>query len=430
MSSPESSNVAGAPAAPRRPQARRKFSWKVKLLAIAVSGVFGLLLAEIGLRVIGFSKPNFYQMDKDLGFSAIPNARGLWSAEGPGYVSINAHGMRDVPRTVAKPKNTFRVAVLGDSNTAAFQVDREENYCAVLERQLKSCDAVGGKNVEVLNFGVGGFGTAQQYLQLHERVWRFEPDLVLLGFMAGNDIRNNSKVLEWEQIRPFYLLKNGELVLDQSFRQDPSYLRRNGALGTALYWVLNHCRLVQVAREARGVLIDPKAARSERAAMVKNAGVTEAGLDDMIFLEPDQPVRVEAWEITERLIKKIADDAAKHKVPFVLVNLSIPMQVHPDAKARQDVCNKLNVPDLLYPNRRLKQFSDREGIAFLDLVPELLKYADSTGKPLHGFAKTSNLGTGHWNQEGHRLAGESMAKWVCSLLADRQSVAGSVTVRP
>jgi hypothetical protein len=150
----------------------------------------------------------------------------------------------------------------------------------------------------------------------------------------------------------------------------------------------------------------------------------------MIFLEPDDPVRAEAWEITERLIKKMDDDAAEHKVPFALVNLSIPMQVHPDAKARQEVCNKLNVPDLLYPDRRLKQCTDREGIAFLDLVPELLKHAESTGKSLHGFAKTNNLGTGHWNAEGHRLAGEAMARWACSLLADRQSAAGSVTVRP
>jgi hypothetical protein len=31
-----------------------------------------------------------------------------------------------------------------------------------------------------LNFGIGGFGAAQELLLLRERVWKFDPDVIVL----------------------------------------------------------------------------------------------------------------------------------------------------------------------------------------------------------------------------------------------------------
>ena len=52
------------------------------------------------------------------------------------------------------------------------------------------------KRVEVLNFGCDGYGTAQEFILLRDRVWRYAPDVVVLAVFTGNDIRNNSLVLE------------------------------------------------------------------------------------------------------------------------------------------------------------------------------------------------------------------------------------------
>jgi hypothetical protein len=44
----------------------------------------------------------------------------------------------------------------------------------------------------------------------------------------------------------------------------------------------------------------------------------------------------------------------------------------------------------------------------ITLAPELQAYAEKNGSFLHGFG--SNLGNGHWNAVGHRVAGELIAQ--------------------
>ena len=44
----------------------------------------------------------------------------------------------------------------------------------------------------------------------------------------------------------------------------------------------------------------------------------------------------------------------------------------------------------------------------ITLAPELQAYAEKSGSFLHGFG--SDLGNGHWNAGGHRVAGELIAQ--------------------
>ena len=51
--------------------------------------------------------------------------------------------------------------------------------------------------------GVSGYGTASEYLWYREVGRQFHPDVVLLSFYPGNDVRNNSPTLE-PTFRPAY----------------------------------------------------------------------------------------------------------------------------------------------------------------------------------------------------------------------------------
>ena len=68
-------------------------------------------------------------------------------------------------------------------------------------------------SVEVINFGVSGFGTIQEWQMLEHYVGDYAPDLVLLAFLPGNDVRNNSRQLESDHRRPFAELNDGKLQL-------------------------------------------------------------------------------------------------------------------------------------------------------------------------------------------------------------------------
>lgn len=67
-----------------------------------------------------------------------------------------------------------RVALVGDSFTFGLEVTYEESWGQQLERKL-------GKDVQVLNFGVDGYGVDQAYLKYRQQVRAWRPDVVILG---------------------------------------------------------------------------------------------------------------------------------------------------------------------------------------------------------------------------------------------------------
>jgi lysophospholipase L1-like esterase len=94
-------------------------------------------------------------------------------------VRTNAFGMRDreVPERAAP--GTLRIAAVGDSITFGWGVPAAETFPEVLERELGAAGVA--DRVEVLNFGVGNYNTADELALLRLRVLEFHPDVVLLG---------------------------------------------------------------------------------------------------------------------------------------------------------------------------------------------------------------------------------------------------------
>lgn len=259
------------------------------LLLLGASLLVGLALAEGSLRLLGSSWPVFYRPDPVLGEVPIPGAEGWDRSENPVFVRFNEHGMRDRPRSLRKPPDTLRVALLGDSYVEAKQVDLEDTVGAVLERELALCPSLGGRKVEVLNFGVAGYGTTQALLMFRERARKFAPDIVILGFFVGNDIRNNSLELQGAS-KPHFVERDGDLVLDTSFAEGVGTRLRNSTLGRWWYEMTPYSRtaqLVAAALRARREREQRERRREEerRAAVAASVPGFEPGLDHAIFLD-------------------------------------------------------------------------------------------------------------------------------------------------
>ncbi len=116
----------------------------------------------------------------------------------------------------------------------------------------------------------------------------------------------------------------------------------------------------------------------------------------------------DAWLVTEGLILAMRDEVNARGAKFVVVTLSNGPQVLPDPRARQAFMRRLGVDDLFYPDNRISSLCLREHIPVITLAPELRLYAEKSGTFLHGFG--SDLGNGHWNAVGHRVAGELIAQ--------------------
>ena len=404
-------------------------TWRRKLLLILFGVVFGLALVEIGLRLLGFSYPEFYVTDARRGYSLRPNMEGWYRKEGEAYVRINSDGLRDREHSKIKPPNTFRIAVLGDSFVEALQVPFEESFCQRVEQQLRSCPAMAGRDVEVINFGVSGYGTAQELITLRNQVWQYSPDLVLLTVTTSNDISDNSQALKKTNQIPYFVWLDERLVEDDSFLQTRAFQSRNNLLGGAGRCFRDHLRLVQAIQQAAfGLRImreQRAAARSSQPDKPVNAPqnlmtpTDELGVDNLVYREPSDPVWINAWTVTEQLIKTMRSEIESKGAIFAVMTLSNPPQVLPASASREAFLQRVGAKDIFYPDNRIAQFCRREGIAVATLAPAMQQYAEQNNVMLHGFGK--DVGNGHWNVAGHHIAGQLAADEICKLLSNRKA---------
>jgi hypothetical protein len=337
-----------------------------------------------------------------------PGFRGWWRKEGTAFIEINRYGFRHGRRQPEKPPNTFRVAVLGDSFIEAFQVPDEKTFCGALERELNDRATPGGGRVEVLNFGVSGYGTAQELLMFRHYAGDYQPDLVLLAFFAGNDLRNNTAELEPYKVRPFFRLEQDDLVLDDAFLRHPDYLNACSKTVQLKVALINRCRILQLLDEVRRNW----GRQGSEDGDGQGAG---PGVDELGLAEPRDAIWRTAWEITERLILQIDSEVRRHGARFVLVVVSNDVQVHPDRTVREAHRKRLDVEDLFYCERRLEALGDKNGFPVVNLAEPMQRHADQHGMFLHGFENTK-LGVGHWNAEGQALAARITAQAICSEL--------------
>jgi hypothetical protein len=397
-----------------RPRARVRLSAKILVVLGALAA--GLLLAEVGLRVIGFRYLILYRDDADVGYSLRPGAEGWWREEGEAYIRVNSDGLRDREHSKVKPPGTLRVAVLGDSFAEALQVPAETAFWSVAERKLQECGALGGRKVEFINFGVSGFSTARELILLRTHVREYSPDVVVLLFTSGNDVRDNSKPLARKYAGlplPYFVYENGALVPDNSLiRERNESLRfrfRQSFAGSAIDWLRTHLRLVELFDKARVAFQSDNPKRKDAPKGF------DLGLDEQVYVEPKDPAWADAWRVTEGLLLLVRDEVRSQGARLLVVTGSNGIQVHPDASVRERSARSLGAEDLLYPERRIRAFGEREGIDVLNLAPALLEYAERNRVFLHG-----TDGHGHWNALGHKLVGDLLAERLCETTTENR----------
>jgi hypothetical protein len=306
-----------------------------------------------------------------------------------------------------KPAGVFRLAVLGDSYAEALQVPVERSFWRLLEGRLAGCGFAAGRRVEVLNFGVSGYSTGQQLLALRHRAAAFDPDLVMLAFLSGNDVRDNSREIAGSYPRPYFnLASDGGLLFDESYKAHWIHRLKTSLLWRALTETGDHLRLMQLLNKVKSVLGQPPTAPEARQA----AG--DIGLDDRVYLSQPRPDWERAWRLTERLVAQVRTESEALGARFLLVTLSNPGQVPVDPQQMRDHAARLGEADLFFPERRMRAFAKREGIEAVLLAEPFAAHAATTGEYLHGFANTQ-LGSGHWNERGHALAAKLIAERLC-----------------
>ncbi|MBN1405713.1 MAG: hypothetical protein JW946_04270 [Candidatus Omnitrophica bacterium] len=274
-------------------------------------------------------------------------------------VYINNKNLRGKEHPYEKPKGAKRIIVLGDSFAFGLGVEDEETFSYKLEQLFKA----NGENVEVVNMGVDGFGTTQEWLLLKEEGIKYSPDMIICLFFTGNDIENNSRGFEYGQNKPFFTIKNNNLVLE-------NYpVPKNSA--NAGY------SQEQESRWRVNIPVIKKFLQTHSYAYVflrlrYNYLLYRLGIRSSF----DNNSGSQAWDITKAIFLKMNDYCHNNKIKFL--NVLVP------TKEQMLSIEPIDI------QKKIAAFFNDNKLDYLDLFPSLVHRKDLN------FTIDS-----HWNKKGH-----------------------------
>lgn len=358
-------------------------------------------------------------------------------------VKYNDQGQRDVVHAVAKPPGVFRVVVLGDSYMEAYSVSLEDSFSRQLERKMRAL----GYNAEVINLGVGGYGTFQEYITYLIVAKKYSPDLVLLGFDLENDLVDNSLELSLATrgrtnmkliSRPFLIKDKNEIwrIITIDYESTKNrYLKAKAELeqraksrsDSLLYRIVDSSALLSLLYNL---------VKDDSPATGSLAGLGEGWISSMAKLPDKQwnakygayacsitPSYHQAWEITERILVSL-----KERVELSGSKLgifTIPSQLEIDKSFRKKVMadvprlGKLCLDDPPAYGH-FKTILANAGISLIDLRPDFIQMQLNNSE---GVIRKSDM---HWNENGHELAAKNVLNWLVrsNLLPDQPQYIG------
>ncbi|MBI3565244.1 MAG: SGNH/GDSL hydrolase family protein, partial [Elusimicrobia bacterium] len=298
--------------------------------ALAAGGLlFALVLAESVLRLTGLRLPEFWRSDPVVGLSLRPGTAGWFVDEGRAPVRINSDGFRDRERTREKPAGTFRALVLGDSFTEAVQVPLEDTFEQRAERALAACPALKGRPVEVLNWGVRGYGTVEELELLKLRAESFSPDVVVLAHYPETDLLDNARAWARPDAAPLIAEKGGRLEFTPAV--DAARVRYEAALREDHSEDFpRNLRLVELAEAAVTHWRHRAFWRTGRGNDPGRADYPAGG----VYGPPRDEAWRRAWALQEGLLDLLARETAARGARVLLLLVSSPVQVFPEPAER------------------------------------------------------------------------------------------------
>ena len=396
-------------------------------LLLLVSTTLALLAVEACVRILRAGDIRDHRLlttyHPVLGWVKIPNKTGVHStSEYRITETMNSEGIRGPEYPRGKRIGEYRILILGDSFAEGYTVEFDDLFSEVLKRRLNARrDA--NTSYEVINTGTGGYSTDQELLLFQTIGKAYHPDMVILLFVDNDVFYNNSPTYPRGH-KPLFRLEGDKIRLTNVPVPSPAAPPLatpqsrvpHHPLGRLKAWLSEHSRLyTHTVEQIRQVPALKRVAVTLRF-MSPESDEADARVprDFRLWKRAyDAPTR-EAWVITEALLRTLRDEAASVGSELIVVYTPLDVLVRAadwDAvKARYDLSDKEWNPR--QGEAELRAICARLRVSFLSPVDRFREEAErlsKAGRRLY-FARD-----GHWNAEGHRVAGEVLGAY----LADR-----------
>lgn len=203
-------------------------------MTLATLATIEILLRVVDLRILreGAGERSLtYRYDAELGWAPIPNSSSIVTTARTIHAQHNSLGFRDIEfERDARPTMLF----IGDSFVWGVDAEANERFTDLLRSRIS--------NTAIVNAGVSGYGTDQEYLLL-QRIWpTFQPAVVVLIFCTANDRLDNGTNVRYDGYqKPYFATAtDGTLML----RGQP--VPKSRQLYIKQDWLVRHLWLARV----------------------------------------------------------------------------------------------------------------------------------------------------------------------------------------
>jgi hypothetical protein len=165
-----------------QPNAFRLFLFNIGLFLFSL--ISTALILEVGVRwlvpeeTFWLSSAIYQPVDnKMVSYTFKPNFKG--TAFGVD-LNTNSLGFRGPEWLKEKPKDTYRIALIGDSHAAGYGVPYQQSVGQILTKSLNQTKYNKNLTYEVLNFAVPAYNSTQQLAVFNQYALPYDPDLVIV----------------------------------------------------------------------------------------------------------------------------------------------------------------------------------------------------------------------------------------------------------
>ncbi|MFN0151982.1 MAG: hypothetical protein ACKVU1_14880 [bacterium] len=334
-------------------------------IGLALAALFAVIAAmEVAVRIADPQPAFRYRFSPATWYEPIPGARFTYQREEFAVpVEYNSFGMRDRERSIENGSGALRVALVGDSFAEAKEVPFDSTLAQTLERLMAA--NLREQPVEVLNFGVSGFGTVASTIRFESLGAKFHPDVVIYLFVQ-NDPADNV-----ENDARLYTLRDGALEFHEHRLSDTARIWR-----ASVDWAKQNLHVYRFLRF-----------RAERLVAARNTRNPARGTGDLDAKSAGGDSGAPAWRITRLAIARLRDRVADTGGRLLVVQGTTSGAEM--TKNLALICSELGIP-------------------FLDIVPAL---AADPGPVRYQF-------DGHWRSRGHAVAARAIALALVTILAE------------
>jgi lysophospholipase L1-like esterase len=289
-------------------------------------------------------------------------------------INLNSYGLRSPEAIIPKPKQTFRIVVLGDSFAWGVGLDLDETLPFLVERHLRSKYS----NVEVVNAAIPADNTVRQLNRFNHIGLKHEPNLLLLIYNI-NDIAFIPQLAtnnyDKNKVVPVFQIENGP--------NWEIYSEKHGIRGF-IYWFEQRSKFMEFLVPRMGALLRQMGLlNSVEFSWVQK---TLEGFQD------NNP----GWVESKRALKELHDICSRENIPFIVA--IYPMLVDGADRVKEREVHKVIVGYL-----------DELKIPALDLLPVF------DGKIARQY--WINYMDGHPSKEAHELVAKELTPFIEAAIA-------------